>query len=122
MEFGYYQVHPTDAGRNFLPKAHHFAQWHWHTFDVPDGGVHLAESDLFPNQAFSVGDRIIGLQFHAEVTIEAFRRWQNRATRDIWDRHGVQARAQQSEAMYAHDAAQAAWFYGLLDHMFGARP
>jgi GMP synthase (glutamine-hydrolysing) len=41
--------------------------WHRDTFSLPDGAVHLAATRRFPNQAFRVGDRVYGLQFHVEV-------------------------------------------------------
>jgi len=43
-------------------------QWHGDTFDLPQGAVRLASSDLYPNQAFRYGDRVYALQFHIEVT------------------------------------------------------
>jgi len=43
-------------------------QWHGDTFDLPEGAVRLASSDLFPNQAFCYSDRVYALQFHIEVT------------------------------------------------------
>lgn len=40
--------------------------WHGDTFDLPDGAVHLASSDAYPNQAFRCGSAY-GLQFHVEL-------------------------------------------------------
>jgi GMP synthase (glutamine-hydrolysing) len=41
--------------------------WHQDTFELPAGAVRLAGSDLYPNQAFRMGARAYGLQFHVEV-------------------------------------------------------
>jgi len=41
-------------------------QWHGDTFDLPAGAVHLARSPRFENQAFRLGRRVYGLQFHLE--------------------------------------------------------
>ena len=54
-EFGYYEVHPTEEGRDLLPEPLFFAQSHFHGFDIPVGAVRLAYSDTFPNQAFRYG-------------------------------------------------------------------
>ena len=47
-----------------------FTAFHWHddTFTLPQGARHLACSRACINQAFMVGDRILGLQFHLEYT------------------------------------------------------
>jgi GMP synthase (glutamine-hydrolysing) len=49
--------------------------WHGETFDLPDRAVLLASSDLCRNQAFRVGDRVYGMQFHLEVTPEMIADW-----------------------------------------------
>jgi GMP synthase-like glutamine amidotransferase len=50
-------------------------QWHGDTFDIPDGALKLAKSDLCPNQAYRIGANIYGLQFHVEVTDEMIYQW-----------------------------------------------
>ena len=120
-EFGYYEVTPTDAGKELMPGPLHLCQWHFHTFDIPSAGEHLAGSAMFENQAFRMGDKVLGFQFHAENTIEGFRRWQAKALEegDVYSTPGVQSHALQSQLMHAHDAAQADWFYGVLGSLFG---
>jgi GMP synthase (glutamine-hydrolysing) len=118
-EFGYYEIRPTDEGRAFLPGPLRVAQAHFHTFGIPDGAVRLAESDLYPNQAFRYGERVYGVQFHPEVTIEAFRRWQD-ADWAAYGQPGAQTREEQTALMLEHDAAQAAWFTGFLASLFGS--
>jgi GMP synthase-like glutamine amidotransferase len=49
-------------------------QWHGDTFDLPEGAVRLASSPA-ANQAFQVGERGFGIQFHLEVTPEMAREW-----------------------------------------------
>jgi GMP synthase (glutamine-hydrolysing) len=51
--------------------------WHGDMFDVPAGATLLASSAICPHQAFRLGRRLFGLQFHCEVdrgSVEAFLR------------------------------------------------
>lgn len=58
-----------------FPRELTVFQWHSQTFDLPRGAVRLAGSADFPNQAFRLGDRIWGLQFHLETTAAHVREW-----------------------------------------------
>jgi GMP synthase (glutamine-hydrolysing) len=117
-EFGYYTVRPEPGADDFMPRPIVVTQSHYHTFDIPSGAQKLAGSDLFPNQAFRYGPNAYALQFHAEVTIEGFRRWQN-APWAMYRRPGAQTREEQDRLMHEHDAAQAEWFYGFMARLFG---
>jgi GMP synthase (glutamine-hydrolysing) len=121
-EFGYYELTPTAAGiaENFMPAPLVATQAHFHTFALPEGATLLASSKLYPNQAYRHGTNTYGLQFHAEVTIEGFRRWQA-ADWAAYGKPGAQTREEQDALMLAHDAAQGAWFYGFLESLFGSR-
>ncbi len=118
-EFGYYEVTPTDDGRDFLPHPLRFTQAHFHTFGLPDGATLLATSELYPHQAYRYGRTTYGLQFHPEVTIEGFRRWQA-ASWAAYGEPGAQTREEQDALMPEADAAQAEWFYGFLEKLFGS--
>lgn len=61
----------TDALLRDLPVTTEALHWHGDTFDLPDGAVHLASSDRYPNQAFRLGASAWGLQFHVEVDARA---------------------------------------------------
>jgi hypothetical protein len=50
-------------------------QWHGDTFELPKGATLLATSPAYANQAFRVGDRAYGVQFHLEVTDEMADDW-----------------------------------------------
>ncbi|HIJ61048.1 MAG TPA: hypothetical protein HPP56_10640 [Nitrospirae bacterium] len=50
-------------------------QWHGETFDLPKGAVHLASSQLYPNQAFRYGKGVYAFQFHIEVTDAIINDW-----------------------------------------------
>lgn len=43
-------------------------QWHGETFSLPPGAVLIAKSGACGNQAFQLGNNVIGLQFHLETT------------------------------------------------------
>ena len=49
-------------------------QWHGDTYELPDGAVRLAGSELYEQQAF-VFARAYGLQFHIEVDGALLARW-----------------------------------------------
>jgi GMP synthase (glutamine-hydrolysing) len=57
--------------------AEHCSMLHWHseTFDLPDAAVLLASSSKYENQAFSVGENILALQFHPEITTRGMEKW-----------------------------------------------
>jgi GMP synthase-like glutamine amidotransferase len=63
---------PVFAG---LPRQPLTLQWHGDTFDLPDGAVRLAGSAAYPNQAFRLGNRAYGVQFHMEVSVEMAHEW-----------------------------------------------
>lgn len=49
--------------------------WHGDTFDLPDGARHLAQSALYPNQAYAIGRHALALQFHPEILGRNIERW-----------------------------------------------
>ena len=66
---------PLFAGiESRLPVLH----WHMETFDLTEGAVLLASSEKFENQAFRVGRKTYGLQFHMEADEEMVREWVER--------------------------------------------
>jgi GMP synthase (glutamine-hydrolysing) len=49
--------------------------WHGDTFDLPEGAVRLASTPACRNQAFRIGRRQVGLQFHCELGPETIATW-----------------------------------------------
>ena len=79
-EVGLLEVELTAEGRDdplFAGFDERFLslQWHGDTFDLPPGAARLARSPLASNQAFRVGERAYGVQFHLEVTGAMAREW-----------------------------------------------
>ncbi len=60
---------------NGLDGSETIFHWHGETFDLPPGAELLATSSGCPHQAFRLGDRIYGLQFHLEATPAIIRQW-----------------------------------------------
>lgn len=54
-----------------FPEAIEVLHWHGDTFELPAGAIHLAGNDACKNQAFQLGNSVIGLQFHLETTPES---------------------------------------------------
>ena len=78
-EIGWYDVSLTPEGKRDplllgMPSTFEVFQWHGDPFVIPSGGVALASSELFPNQAVRVGSAY-GFQFHLEVTEEMVNEW-----------------------------------------------
>ncbi|MGX8008468.1 type 1 glutamine amidotransferase [Mesorhizobium sp. ORM8.1] len=117
-EFGYFEITPTAEARDFLDRSLFLPQNHFHTFALPAGAVHLASSEIFPNQAFRIGDTAYALQFHGEQGPAGIRRWQDRQDAPFATL-GAQERCQQDRLLQAHHDAQFAWFSGFVTKLFG---
>ncbi|MFD2182228.1 glutamine amidotransferase [Rhodoplanes azumiensis] len=77
-EIGYAPLAVTEAGRaaglgdfTTTPVLH----WHGDNLDLPAGATRLAATAPCPNQAFSLGPSVLGLQFHVEVDPENIETW-----------------------------------------------
>ena len=53
-----------------LPKELNVFHWHGDTFDLPEGSILLAESGACKNQLFIWNKKVVGIQFHLEITKE----------------------------------------------------
>ncbi len=79
-EIGWYDLQLNDAAKEDplfaeWPALGPMFQWHGETFDLPRNAQCLAASDLYPHQAYRYGDRVYGLQFHPEMTLEMVTQW-----------------------------------------------
>jgi len=81
-EIGWYRLHARPEARHD-PLFRHFDhgarqfifQWHAYTFAPPPGAVPLAWTRSCRNQAYRLGDRAWGLQFHLEADEALITRW-----------------------------------------------
>jgi GMP synthase-like glutamine amidotransferase len=70
-EIGWFAVEAVGSGIGSVfrfPPSLEVFHWHGQTFDLPAGAVRLARSRGCENQAFQLGQSVIGLQFHLETT------------------------------------------------------
>jgi GMP synthase-like glutamine amidotransferase len=87
-EIGWFPIEPVPGGAD-SPFADLFAapldvfHWHGQTFDLPPRATWLARSAACAHQAFSIGDRVLGLQFHAEFTPETARALAEKCPSDL---------------------------------------
>jgi GMP synthase-like glutamine amidotransferase len=66
----------SDAIWRYVPFAPDVLQWHHdEIIELPAGAVLLAASTTYPHQAFRLGDRAWGLQFHIECDGAMFADW-----------------------------------------------
>jgi GMP synthase (glutamine-hydrolysing) len=77
-EIGWSPVRLTSAGME-TPLRHldgvPVLHWHGDTFVLPKGAELLASTDLYENQAFSYGPRVLAIQFHPEVRDTHIEQW-----------------------------------------------
>ena len=70
-EIGWFPVTPVAQDSDLSPwftNSVDVFHWHGETFDLPPGATRLASSEGCINQAFRIGDSVVGLQFHLETT------------------------------------------------------
>jgi GMP synthase-like glutamine amidotransferase len=66
----------TDPLFRWVPLAPDVLQWHEDEItELPRGAVLLAASSRYPHQAFRIGDRAWGLQFHIECDSAMIAQW-----------------------------------------------
>jgi GMP synthase-like glutamine amidotransferase len=72
-EIGVFDIHKTfDAYKtsfDFLPDQWEAFHWHGETYELPDGYKNIYSSKACKNQ-FMVNGKILGIQFHPEITAE----------------------------------------------------
>ena len=78
-EIGWFEVEITDEGSRdpvIGPLAPRFTGFQWHSYEAmpPEGAAILARSPVCA-QAYRLGERAWGIQFHAEVTAADAAQW-----------------------------------------------
>jgi GMP synthase (glutamine-hydrolysing) len=79
FEIGYLPVTLTAEGLGSclapLAEAPRVLHWHGDTYELPSGATRLASSALYLEQAYSIGERVLALQFHPEVDAAMLDTW-----------------------------------------------
>jgi GMP synthase (glutamine-hydrolysing) len=119
-EIGYYKVTPSAGGRDLFDDEQYFYQWHSEGFTIPNTVEHLAQSELFPNQAFRTGNAY-GLQFHPDVTAEMMQRWSTKAAHRMV-LPGAQARDRQHAGLARHGDRVDAWSHKFFGRWLAPAP
>ena len=118
-ELGFYPIEATPEGVDLFAGTSHFYQAHFEgVFALPDDATLLARGHQFPVQAFRVGERAYGLQFHPDyklssVTHEAL------ADEPYLARLGVQSAHEQVRLAPVYEASIQTWSERFVDHWVG---
>lgn len=70
-EIGWYPVQAAASSHDAVfkfPEETIVFHWHGETFSLPSKAILIAKSEQCQNQAFQIGNTVIGLQFHLETT------------------------------------------------------
>lgn len=104
---------PAFAG---IPQKFTAFHWHGETFSVPRGARLVAGSEACANQAFVVGGKLVGLQFHFETTAESMEKLIRNGAEDLVPGPFVQT-LDQMRAGLGHLEGLGAMLHRLLDNM-----
>jgi GMP synthase (glutamine-hydrolysing) len=119
-EVGFEPVRPTPAASRDRLVSHYadgdmVFQWHQDTFELPDGADLLAAGDGVPLQAYRVGDRVWGIQYHFEIDGPEIDLWLDAFSREddlgsAWGKTTDQVRAEAATHLAAHETKGAETF------------
>ena len=96
--------------------------WHGDTFDLPEGAVRLARSNAALNQAFQLGDSVIGMQFHLDTTPDGARALVDHCRAELVPSMYVQAEQRILAAEPAKYGALNGWMDRVLTFITGIDP
>lgn len=130
-EVGFEPVRPTPEGRgdpllSLLEDEERVLQWHEDTHELPEGATLLATGERIPVQAYRVGDRAWGIQFHLEVDALELDWWLEVADarvdlRGVWGKSATQIRDEARTHMARQEARGRAIFSRFADVVRGSR-
>ena len=121
-EIGWFPVRAEAAPEGCFAFPESLAVFHWHgeTFDLPSGALLLATSAACRNQAYQVGRRAVGLQFHLEVTPESVDALIANCRDELVQAEFIQTEARMRAVGAAAYAKANAVMAGVLDYLTAA--
>lgn len=114
-EFGYYPL--LSHAPDLVPDGLHVFQWHYYGAALPAGAECLAGSALYPNQIVRFAPARFGLQFHAELDLDA-QQYLRKNDPAGMRRAGAQGQAVQTSMAERHFAPMRAWMRGFVTSLF----
>lgn len=120
-EIGWFPITGYASNGFAFPESQIVFHWHGESLELPPGAVRLARSTACQNQAFSIGSRVLGLQFHLESTPESVRSLVHHCRHELTSGGPyVQSEAEILAAPPERYSAIHACLFGLLDAWLGA--
>jgi GMP synthase (glutamine-hydrolysing) len=119
-EVGFCRVDPEPEHSHFLDEPLTVMQWHSEGFDIPPGTQRIATGEEFPNQAYSLSEKILGVQFHPEVNAEVLAIWHERNRLRKPGQLSDDDRARMMSDAHTHDASVTRWLDGFLTQWTGS--
>jgi GMP synthase-like glutamine amidotransferase len=121
-EIGWWPVTFTDEARGHfsaLPAVATVLSWHGDTFELPRGAMLLGASRACGRQGFLFEGRILGLQFHPEMSADAIARLVEAESAELTGGDSVQGAEQILAGSAKHGAGARTLLDHLLDTFFG---
>jgi GMP synthase-like glutamine amidotransferase len=99
-EIGWFPIVAKSTDQQYFQFPSSVTVFHWHgeTFDLPKPACLLASSKACANQAFQIGNNVIGLQFHLETTPESLQQISIHCANEIVEGEFVQSVDKMSSA------------------------
>lgn len=88
QEIGFHHINVNHQGLK-TPLRHldgamtQMMHWHSDTFDLPEDVTHLAESDLYKNQAYKYKNNVMAVQCHPEISEKKLALWVDKDRADL---------------------------------------
>ena len=113
-EFGFYPIEVTPAGEEVFGDLRQVFQTHYESCTkLPPGGERLAGNAEFTNQAFRLGPRAIGVQFHPDARLDMIPQWYAHNS-GYHGRPGAQELEEQLRLAPQYEAPIQSWLEGFV--------